>query len=325
MSKTLRCIRFRYAFPQTQLKAVYSPIGMLLNIRQLIFQSFFNHHPWLLSQFLVSSSTPLEHTLAYFRDIAGIPIVTSKLVRAQGTNGQPIAHGGLADIFRITLEDGSQVAIKRLRQQLENHTEELKRTAHKLGKWSRMNHPNILQFFGLVELHGCLSMVLPWMEYGNVVSVVNKWPTIDRHELCAQLVTAVTYLHSAEVDIVHGNIKGNNVLTDPGGGTIRYMAPELFVDEAVQSRQTDVYALGMTILEIMTGRIPFSEIPFGSVVIKAVTEDRRIPDVSDLHTTPLLPRASLILAILLRCWRYEPDKRITADEVKTMMGFLGPP
>ncbi|KAF8594158.1 kinase-like protein [Ceratobasidium sp. AG-I] len=309
---------------------------------------FFYRHPWLSTTFRISSSTPLDQILAYFRDVAGIPLITSELMRAKGISSQAIAQGGLADIYRATLEDGSQVAVKRLRQHPESNRKDLKRTARELDTWSKLDHPNILQLFGLAEFHGGLSMVSPWMEYGNVVSALSKWPTVDRYALCAQLVDAIAYLHGPEVAAIHGDIKGENVLidgeghvkltdfglaimhdqsmrfseTDPGGGTIRWMAPELFMEEGARCRETDVYALGM---EIMTGRIPFSEIQFGPVVIKAVTQDRRIPDVSELQTIPLSPRATLILAILLRCWRYEPDKRITAEEIQTMMGFLGPP
>ncbi|KAF8597221.1 kinase-like protein [Ceratobasidium sp. AG-I] len=112
--------------------------------------------------------------------------------------------------------------------------------------------------------------------------------------------------------------------TDPGGGTTRWMAPELFSEEGVRCRETDVYALGMTMLEIMTGRPPFSEIRFGPAVIKAVSQDRRIPDVSELQAKPLSARASLMLTALLRCWKYEADKRITAATLKAMLKFLEP-
>lgn len=68
----------------------------------------------------------------------------------------------------------------------------------------------------------------------------------------------------------------------------------------------------------MTGRIPFSEIRFGPAVIKVIS-DGRIPDISQLLTEPQSARASLMHGTLLRCWRYEPDKRATADEVQTLV------
>lgn len=70
----------------------------------------------------------------------------------------------------------------------------------------------------------------------------------------------------------------------------------------------------------MTGRAPFSEIRFGPAVIKAVSQDRRIPDISELQTKPPSARASLMLSALLRCWKYEAGKRITAPELQGMVG-----
>lgn len=52
--------------------------------------------------------------------------MTSDLEAAQDMTSQPVAHGGLADIYRGTLADGSQVAVKRLRQRPESDNKELK-------------------------------------------------------------------------------------------------------------------------------------------------------------------------------------------------------
>ncbi|KAF8595147.1 kinase-like protein [Ceratobasidium sp. AG-I] len=273
--------------------------------------------------------------------------MTSALADAQGLINQPVAHGGLADIYRATLADGSQVAVKRLRQRPESANKELKRTARELDTWAKLDHLNILKLLGLAELHGMLSMVSPWCVYGNVVSAVKQWPTLDRFMMCIQLTEAVAYLHGAGV--IHGDLKGDNVLlggdgyikltdfglsimhqqtmrfseTDPGGGTMRWMAPELLEETEGRCREADVYAMGM-VSEIITGRIPFSEIATGPGVIRAVTRDRRIPEVPELRAQPQSPRATLMLGTLLRCWAYEPKERVTAEEAKTLLGLLGP-
>ncbi|KAF8592987.1 kinase-like protein [Ceratobasidium sp. AG-I] len=285
----------------------------------------------------------MEYVLGYIRDIAEVQIMSPALEGAQHITSQPVAHGGLADIYRATLADGSRVAVKLLRQRPQSDNKELKHTARELNTWSKLNHKNILVLLGVAELHGKLGMVSSWMEYGNVVSAVQERPDIDRYTLCAQLVDAVIYLHS--VDTVHGDIKGVNVLldesgqvrltdfglaimheqymqfseTDPGGGTMRWMAPELFMEEGVRCRETDVYALGMTMLEILTGRVPFSEIRAGHLLIKAVSQEKRIPEVPELEGETS-GRATNMLNTLHRCWKYKPNKRATAVEVKELMG-----
>ncbi|KAF8595134.1 kinase-like protein [Ceratobasidium sp. AG-I] len=269
--------------------------------------------------------------------------MSSALDSAQSITSQPVAHGGLADIYRATLADGSTAAVKLLRQRPRSDNKELKRTARELHTWSKLDHQNILVLLGVAELRGKLCMVSPWMEYGDVVSALQQRPDLDRYILCAQLVDAVIYLHS--VDTVHGDIKGVNVLldesgqvkltdfglaimheqymqfseTDPGGGTTRWMAPELFTEEGVRCRETDVYAMGMTMMEILTGRVPFSEIQAGHLLVKAVSQDKRIPEVPELGGETST-KATVMLDTLHRCWAYRPNKRATALEVKALMG-----
>ncbi|KAG9095772.1 hypothetical protein FRC07_011032, partial [Ceratobasidium sp. 392] len=208
--------------------------------------------------------------MAYFTEASGVQDLTGQFISDSfHCSPHPIACGGLADVYRATLGDGTQVAVKCLRRTTHSDSKELKRTARELCTWSRLRHENILEFRGLAKFRNCLAMVSPWMEYGSVMSLVNRDPNVDRFGLCKQLVNAVSYLH--EIGVIHGDLKGDNVLvssegvvkltdfglsiahdanlklseTDPGGGTLRWMAPELLTDTGVRCKETDVYALGM--------------------------------------------------------------------------------
>lgn len=76
--------------------------------------------------------------------------------------------------------------------------------------------------------------------------------------------------------------------------------------------------LFLTLLqEILTGRIPFSEIRADHQVIKAVLQDRRTPDVPELEEPS--ERAAVMLDTLHRCWTYKPNKRATANRVQQLM------
>ncbi|KAG9100674.1 hypothetical protein FS749_013721 [Ceratobasidium sp. UAMH 11750] len=250
-----------------------------------------------------------------------------------------MASGGLADVYRITRPNGTQLAIKCLRQHDSKH---VKHTVRELNTWSKLKHRAVLELSGLAVFQGRLAMVSPWMEYGSVSSVVKKWPEADRCILCQQLALAVQYLHKE--DIVHGDIKGDNLLmdrdgtikltdfglaimqdqvfkfsqTDPGGGTIRWMAPELYGDKPQRSRETDIYAMGM---EILTGNVPFRECPTGPSVIRAVVQGRT-PNIMDLLAEPFEHRKTLMVGIMQWCWKHEPSERATARRVVTMMNCL---
>ncbi|KAG8718419.1 hypothetical protein FRC09_012689 [Ceratobasidium sp. 395] len=270
-----------------------------LNVAKI---KFFEIHPWLSTNFAITASTPLEHIIAYFIEASDVQDLTRQLESDScHCSPHPIACGGLADVYRATLSDGTQLAVKCLRRTTHSDSKELKRTARELFTWSRLRHANVLELRGLAKFRNCLAMVSPWMEYGNIVALVNRQLDINRFSLCKQLVNAVAYLH--EIGVVHGDLKGDNVLvssggvvkltdfglsivheinlqlseTDPGGGTLRWMAPELLMNAGTRCKETDIYALGMTLLEIVTGQLPFMELHSSHAIINAVTQDKKDP------------------------------------------------
>ncbi|KAG8750703.1 GTP-binding protein of the rab [Ceratobasidium sp. 428] len=111
--------------------------------------------------------------------------------------------------------------------------------------------------------------------------------------------------------------------TDLGGGTGRYMAPELWTEDPQRSREADVYAMGMTMLEIITGDVPFREIKSGHMISIAVVQQRRIPDVPELQKESPSLDEIVMLAVLRSCWKYEPKDRPTAQKVALLVRGLG--
>ncbi|KAG9084739.1 hypothetical protein FRC06_003920, partial [Ceratobasidium sp. 370] len=199
------------------------------------------------------------------------------------TSSIAVAGGAFGDIYRGMLLDGNDIAIKALRHHVlanDKAPKALKRAMRELYVWSKAKHHNVQPLLGVILFQGCLGMVSPWMENGNLEEYIRKNPATDRHQLCTQVTSGVSYLHS--INMVHGDLKARNILVDRdgtpklsdfdhsilsectlaftettnvGGGTLRWMAPELLlsseeVDEtsAPRTMQTDIYALGMTIL-----------------------------------------------------------------------------
>ncbi|KAG8756219.1 hypothetical protein FRC11_005464 [Ceratobasidium sp. 423] len=198
----------------------------------------------------------------------------------------PEVAGGFGDIYRGALYDGSQVSIKCLRLMIDSGTtgwKHVKRAAHELYVWSKCNHPNVLEVYGVALYRGQIAMVSPWMENGNLSQFLSRQPRVDRCVLCVQVANGAAYLHSQ--GIAHGDIKGANVLvardytlklTDFGNASLkeyslqfttttkalnispRWTAPEIVFGDASHSVEADVYAVGMTILEVLTGAVPYA-------------------------------------------------------------------
>ncbi|KAG9126902.1 hypothetical protein FRC07_001447 [Ceratobasidium sp. 392] len=193
--------------------------------------------------------------------------------------------GRFGDVWCGSLQNGAKVAAKCLRLHTVNeaHSKVLKHAARELYYWSKLKHLFVLELLGFAIFQEQLAMISPWMENGTLNDHIHKHPERDRWELCSGVASGLQYIHS--VGMVHGDLKAmhiefqNNILVDAngtvkltdfgnsvlashslafsgtsiaGGGTSRWMAPELIVQEdrtaADRSMAADIYALGMTIL-----------------------------------------------------------------------------
>ncbi|CCO35890.1 STE20/SPS1-related proline-alanine-rich protein kinase Short=Ste-20-related kinase [Rhizoctonia solani AG-1 IB] len=146
---------------------------------------------------------------------------------------------------------------------------------------------------------------------------------------------------------IHGDLKGANilvsdagtpVLTDFGSSfltaatlnftttgkrcsfTTRWSAPEIIDETSQHTEASDVYALGMTIYEIMTGKPPYHN-KRESNVIRLVTVKREPPERLECLRGDCEKSESL-WQLLLRCWSFEPAKRPSAAEVADTLKIM---
>ncbi|KZV96327.1 kinase-like protein [Exidia glandulosa HHB12029] len=217
----------------------------------------------------------------------------------------------------------------------------LRRYNREIALWRRIQHPNILPLSGLCSgLSGLPAMISPWCQNGDIVVYLRNrqhLPIISelKIELIAQICAGLAYLH--ENDIVHGDLKGANILiSDDGaarvadfgfsnimaghsvafslhtstmGGTYRWMWPALLTDSAHPCFQSDVWALGCVLLEVQSGRVPYHDIASEQAVIVAMSR----------HDYPTRPWGfpDMLWHIILACWN-DADSPSVAD-VGTMI------
>ncbi|CAE6513730.1 unnamed protein product [Rhizoctonia solani] len=205
----------------------------------------------------------------------------------------PCSGGGWGDIICTQMRDGTSVAVKRTNvlTRSPDFKRMIKEAARELHIWSKCDHKNVMKLMGFVELNGRFSMVSPWMEGGDVSSYIQQTPEAGaehRLDLCKQLANGLCYFH--EQGMVHGDLKAQNALvsiskdrevvvklTDFGSASIKHSSlsysslqatmrslfwvpPELMRGTGTSPNfASDIYSLGMTVLEIITGEYPFSE------------------------------------------------------------------
>lgn len=84
--------------------------------------------------------------------------------------------------------------------------------------WSRLNHPNAVPLRGYaLQEDGTPMIISPWFEHGDVRSYLEDYPDADRKKIVRQVVEGLVYLHSQDPPVVHGDLKGGNVLIGKEG------------------------------------------------------------------------------------------------------------
>lgn len=189
------------------------------------------------------------------------------------------------------------------------------------------------------ELDSTVSIISEWMPLGNAYIYVQNTEN-DPRPLFADIASGLHYLHSHELGpIVHGNLKGSNVLvssdrrallTDFGlstlnistfnmtfdairGGSSHWMAPEL-LDDGPASIASDVWAFGMTTLELFTREPPFFDSRNSANVFGRST--RGIVPCRPAEYSTLFRLTNTWWEICISCWERDPLFRPTMEEIK---------
>ncbi len=198
---------------------------------------------------------------------------------------EQIGKGGFATVYRArdtTLE--RDVALKTLHPGLLNSDEGVARFIREAKTIARLHHPNIVPIYDVLNIDGRLLIVMPLVKGSSLDRIIaeqGKQAWSQAWEIFNALGAALTYAHGQ--GILHRDLKPANIMLDPehgaqlsdfglaklageagssvtaaGGivGTPQYIAPEVWEARGT-TPQSDIYALGCILFEMVTGQVLF--------------------------------------------------------------------
>jgi serine/threonine protein kinase len=193
-----------------------------------------------------------------------------------------------------------------------------------------VEHPNLCPVHDLEEVDGVVFFIMPYIEGTPLSQLIEKgkpWPIAAALDLVRKIGAAVAHLHAR--GIVHRDLKPSIIMLRPSGepvlmdfglardftsqdarlttpgtgiGSPSYMAPEQIGGQRDMGPAVDLYALGVILFELLTGRLPF-EHPLPALYVQI------------LQTPPPAPSSVVagldhrLDAICLKALRKEPEQR----------------
>ncbi|KAL5179525.1 Protein NSP-INTERACTING KINASE 1 [Glycine soja] len=264
-----------------------------------------------------------------------------------------IGKGGFGNVYKGYLQDGTVIAVKRLKDgnaiggEIQFQTE--------VEMISLAVHRNLLRLYGFCMTATERLLVYPYMSNGSVASRLKAKPALDwptRKRIALGAGRGLLYLHEqCDPKIIHRDVKAANILLDDYceavvgdfglaklldhrdshvttavRGTVGHIAPE-YLSTGQSSEKTDVFGFGILLLELISGQ---RALEFGKAAnqkgamldwVKKIHQEKKIDLLVDKDLKNNYDRIELdeIVQVALLCTQYLPSYRPKMSEVVRML------
>jgi serine/threonine-protein kinase len=239
-----------------------------------------------------------------------------------------IGSGGMADVYLAEDELLTrQVAVKVLQRRFVEDQEFVERFRREASSAAGLSHPNVVAIFDRGSWDGTYYIAMEYLQGRSLKRVVREHHALDPEaamDIAIQVLLAASFAHSR--GIVHRDIKPHNVILSDEGrvtvtdfgiaragasdmthtgsimGTAQYLSPEQAQGQPV-SAASDIYAIGVLLFELLTGRVPFEGESAVAIALQHISTDPPAPSA----VNPSVPTA--LDAVVLCALAKDPAQR----------------
>lgn len=238
-----------------------------------------------------------------------------------------IGTGGMSDVYKSKDHKlNRHVAVKVLKQEFSENTNFVSKFRTEAQAAASLMHPNIVNVYDVGEENGIYYIVMELVEGITLKKYIEKKARLSFKEAVSIAIQACMGIEAAHKNhIIHRDIKPQNIIISKDGkvkvtdfgiakaatsntitsnvmGSVHYTSPEQ-ARGGYSDEKSDIYSMGITLFEMLTGRVPFNGETTVAIAIKHIQEEMPSPR----EFVPEIPVC--VEQIVLKCTQKSPDRR----------------
>lgn len=245
-----------------------------------------------------------------------------------------LGAGGMGEVYKVRNTISNRVeAAKVLLPDLAGNPALADRFTREIRVLAGLDHPNIAKLHTAQRVNNQLLMIMEFVEGTTLEQLLERGrvPVADAVRYFDQVLTALAYAH--ERGVVHRDIKPANMMLTPSGviklmdfgiaraatdqrltqtgftlGSLYYMSPEQIRGDTALDTRSDIYSLGISLYELVTGKRPFE----GDSQYSVMAAHLQQAPVPPVQLDPTLPET--LNDVILMAIAKEPEKRFQTAE-----------